>query len=117
METKEELVANIKEWIKNDTEISTLQKELKIRRNNKKMVTDALMTTMKSNNIDCFDINGGSIIYKKTTTKKPLNAKALILALQNYYKSNPSQAESVTKFIMDNREEQVKESVVRKLEK
>ena len=36
METKEELVANIKEWIKNDTEISTLQKELKIRRNNKK---------------------------------------------------------------------------------
>jgi len=86
METKEELVANIKEWIKNDTEISTLQKELKIRRNNKKMLTDALMTTMKSNNIDCFDINGGSIIYKKTTTKKPLNAKALILALQNYYK-------------------------------
>ena len=39
METKEELVANIKEWIKNDTEISTLQKELKIRRNNKKMLT------------------------------------------------------------------------------
>ena len=43
METKEELVANIKEWIKNDTEISTLQKELKARRNNKKILTEALM--------------------------------------------------------------------------
>ena len=39
METKEELVANIKEWIKNDTEISTLQKELKIILNNKNILT------------------------------------------------------------------------------
>ena len=117
MDTKDQLVANIKEWIKNDTEITALQSEIKTRKNTKKALTDVLMATMKSNNIDCFDINGGSIVYKKTTTKKPLNAKSLIAALQNYYKTNSIQAEEVTKFIMDNRENQIKESVVRKLDK
>ena len=37
MDTKEQLVANIKEWLKNDTEISNLQAEIKVRRKNKKM--------------------------------------------------------------------------------
>jgi hypothetical protein len=117
METKDQLVANIKEWIKNDNEIAALQKEIKVRRNKKKSLSTALMSTMKTNSIDCFDINGGSIIYKKTTSKKPLNAKSLVTALQNYYKANPTLAEEVSKFILENREEQVKESVVRKMDK
>jgi hypothetical protein len=33
METKEELVTNIKEWIKMDTEINKLQQEIKDRKN------------------------------------------------------------------------------------
>jgi predicted RNase H-like HicB family nuclease len=36
METKEELVTNIKEWIKIDTEIAQLQNEIKARKNKKK---------------------------------------------------------------------------------
>jgi hypothetical protein len=121
METKDQLVANIKEWIKNDNEIAALQKEIKLRKNKKKILSTALMSTMKTNSIDCFDINGGSIIYKRMTSKKPLNAKSLIAALHNYYKSmsntNPNLAEEVGKFILDNREEQIKESVVRKMDK
>ena len=38
METKEELVNNIKEWIKIDGEILKLQNEIKERRNKKKEV-------------------------------------------------------------------------------
>jgi hypothetical protein len=117
MDTKEYLVNNIKEWLKNDTEISKLQSEIKERRAKKKALTEILMNTMKQNDIDCFDINGGSLIYKKTTSKKPINSKSLIVALQTFYSSNPSQAEQVTKFIMEHREDQTKETVVRKIDK
>jgi predicted nucleic acid-binding Zn-ribbon protein len=117
METKEELITNIKEWIKIDNEIMQFQKEIKERRIRKKSLTDALMNTMKKNEIDCFDINGGSIVYKKNKVKKPLNGKSLMAALQKYYETKPQQAEEVTKFVMDNREEQIKEVIKRKVDK
>lgn len=117
METKEELVANIKEWIKIDTEISQLQTEIKTRKNKKKQLSETLMNTMKKNEIDCFDINGGSLVYKKNTVKKPINAKTLISTLSNYFESTPAKAEELTKFILDNREEQVKETIKRKIDK
>ena len=117
METKEELITNIKEWIKIDNEMLQLQKEMKQRTLRKKALTDALMITMKKNEIDCFDINGGSIVYKKNKIKKPLNGKSLMAALQKYYDSKPEQAEEITKFVMDNREEQIKEEIKRKIDK
>jgi predicted nucleic acid-binding Zn-ribbon protein len=117
METKEELVTNIKEWIKMDTEISQLQNEIKERKNKKKLLTEQLMDVMKKNDIDCFDINGGSLVYKKNMIKKPISSKMLISTLQTYFESNPGQAEDLTKFIMENREEQVKEVIKRKVNK
>ena len=117
METKEELVGSIKEWIKNDTEIANLQKEMKARKEKKKLITESLMTVMKKNEIDCFDINGGSLVYKKNKVKKPINAKTLMSTLKTYFASNPVQAEEVTKFVMENREEQVKETIKRKIDK
>ena len=117
METKEELVTNIKEWIKIDTEISQLQNEIKARKNKKKQLSESLMDVMKKNEIDCFDINGGSLVYKKNTIKKPINAKTLISTLKSYFEATPTKAEELTKFILDNREEQVKETIKRKVDK
>ena len=117
MKTKEELVMNIKEWMKIETEITKLNSELKERRNKKKLLTDSLVNVMKKNEIDCFDINGGSLVYKKNKSKKPINAKTLMAVLQNYYSADPTKAEDVTKFIMENREEQVKETIKMKLDK
>jgi hypothetical protein len=118
LETKEELISNVKEWIKMDNEISAFQTEIKDRKNKKKMLTERLMTVMKKNEIDCVDIKGGALLYKKTVTKKPINAKTLMVTLKEYYKnSNPQIAEDLTKHILENREESVKESIRRKTDK
>jgi len=117
METKEQLINNIKEWIKMDTEISQLKNEIKERNLKKKNLTENLVTVMKSNQIDCFDINGGALVYKTNKVKKPINGKTLLNALQNYYKSDPQIAEDLTKHIMNSREEQVKETIKRKIDK
>jgi hypothetical protein len=113
---KELLVNNIREWVKIDGEISQLRQEIKERNNKKKTMTESLVNVMKTNNIDCFDINDGSLIYKKNKVRKPINAKTLLSSLQNYYKDQ-NVAEDLTKFIMDNREEQIKETIKRKVHK
>ena len=117
METKEQLVNNIKEWIKIDSEIAQLKTEIKERNNKKKLITGDLVNVMKTNQIDCFDINGGSLVYKKSVVKKPINGKSLMAILQNYYKNQPQIAEDLTKHILDNREEKVNETIRRKVDK
>jgi hypothetical protein len=117
LNTKEELVLNIKEWIKMDNEIAKLKSEIKERTNKKKTITQSLVNVMKLNAIDCFDINDGALIYKKTTVKKPLNSKTLLSALQKYYTSEPSKAEELTKHLLDNREEKIKETIKRRVDK
>ena len=46
METKEQLVNNIKEWIKLDNEISDLKAQVKEKTNKKKGLTENLVTVM-----------------------------------------------------------------------
>jgi len=117
METKEELVNSVKEWIKMDNEIAKLKAERKERNVKKKTLTESLMNVMKKNEIECFDINGGALVYKKNTIKKPISGKTLLSALQKYYANDPKIAEDLTKHVLDNREEKVKETIKRKIDK
>ena len=117
METKEQLVNNIKEWIKMDNEIVQLKNEIKERTNKKKQLTENLVSVMKTNNIDCFNINGGAIIYKKNKIKKPINGKSLLHILQTYYNNDKQIAEDLTKYVLENREDQIKETIRMKNDK
>jgi hypothetical protein len=114
---KEQLVNNIKEWIKIDNEVVQLKADIKERTNKKKLLTENLVTVMRTNSIDCFDINGGALVYKKNKVKKPISGKTLLTALQNYYKTDPKIAEDIAKHVMDSREEQIKETIKRKIDK
>tara|TARA_B100000035_G_scaffold185576_1_gene158292 strand:- start:5821 stop:6210 length:390 start_codon:yes stop_codon:yes gene_type:complete len=115
METKGELVENIREWVKIDNEIRTLQKEINTRKDEKKKISAALMQTMKSNEIDCFDINNGQIQYVNKKVKKPMTKKVLFDVLTKYYNGDFLKANEMKDFIMDNREETSKESISRKI--
>jgi predicted nucleic acid-binding Zn-ribbon protein len=115
--TKEQLVTRIKEWIKIDNEVAKLKKEIKERNEKKKTLTEGLVNVMKTNQIDCFDINGGALVYKKSVVKKPINGKMLMTTLQKYFKEDSEEANELTKFILDNREQEVKETIRRKVDK
>lgn len=117
LETKEELIQIIKEWIRLDNDISKLNKELKESKQKQKMITQSLLNVMKDNSLDCFDINGGRILYKKSKVIKPINSKTLNTTLQKYFINNPTQAEDVAKFILENRENTIKETIRRKFDK
>jgi hypothetical protein len=117
METKQELINHIKDWIQIDNDILDLKNKIKVQNNKKKLLSQNLLTIMKTNKIDCFDINGGSLVYKQNKVKKPINGKTLLAALKSYYKDEVQTAENITKHILDNREEQIKETIKRKIDK
>lgn len=110
---KELLIENIKEWVKIDNEIRELKKQEKLRKDKQKEISKTLMETMKENEIDEFDINKGKIIYKKKNVKKPINKKNLMEILSKYYKGDLVSASNMNKFIMENREEVVVETITR----
>jgi hypothetical protein len=114
METKEDLINNIKEWTQMNVEITQLRREIKLKNDRKKIITNKLIDTMKQNEIDCFDISSGSLVYKKNISKKSINSKSLLIILQKYYNTQTDDkniAVLLTDFILDNREEQTKETI------
>jgi hypothetical protein len=115
-ETKAQLVQYIKSWIEVDNSMRNLQKEMKALKDNKKTLTDALVNVMKSNEIDVFDINDGKLVYAKTKVKAPINKTTLFAALMQHYKDEDA-AKKLSEFIMDSRQEKIKESIRRKIQK
>ena len=114
MNTKEELVENIKKWVSYDYEIKNLQKSMKEIRDKKKELTKSLIDVMKNHDIDCFDINDGKLLYTKNKVKTPLNKNNLMIALEKYFENESVNVEDVTNFILDNREIKIKENLKKK---
>lgn len=114
MNTKEELVENIKKWVSYDYEIKNLQKSMKEIREKKKELTKSLIDVMKNHEIDCFDINDGKLLYTKNKVKTPLNKNNLFIALEKYFENESVNVEDVTNFILDNREIKIRENLKKK---
>ena len=114
---KETLVENIKEWLQIENELKELRKAAKERRERKKELTSSLVDIMKVNDIDCFDVNGGKLMYSQSKVKAPINKKTLMATLHNYYKHDPSKAAELSDFILNNREIKVKETIRHKEQK
>jgi hypothetical protein len=112
---KAELVQLIKDWITTDNEIRELNKQAKQRKDKLKKVSENLISTMKENEIDEFNVKDGKIMYSKTSVKKPITKKNLMSILSKYYKGDISQAVEVNNFILENREEVVKETIKRSI--
>jgi len=114
MSTKEELINVIRGWVKTDNEIKQLQNTLKNKKNEKKEITEQLLEIMKTNEIDCFDINNGKIMYTKTKSKQTVSKKLLLSTLSEYFKDDNDTAMQVANHILDSRGEKITESIRRK---
>lgn len=117
LDLKNELISNIREWIQLDNDIRELNKELRNRKKKQETVSKTILDIMRNNEIDEFNVAGGKLLYAKKTVKKPITKKSLTTILSKYYKGDISQALELNTFIMSNREEIVKESIQRKMNK
>jgi hypothetical protein len=114
MDNKQEIVEQIKEWVRLDAEIAQLKAEVKQRNQRTKDISAWLIETMKQYNIDEFKLSGEKIVRQTRKTKKPLSRKHLMECLTKFYEDTPDTAEELTKSIMDSREEKINETIRKK---
>jgi hypothetical protein len=110
MDAKTDLLINVKEWLKIDEEISSLQSEVREKKKAKKALSDIILHVMKDNNAGILNCSEGSLKCVQNKVKKPINDKTLDVILKQYFKTN-EEAESVKKYILENREVEIKEIV------
>ena len=108
--TKEQLINFIKQWIDTEDEIKVLQKQLKEKRSEKKVLTESLVDVMKTNDIDCFDINNGKLMYSQNKIKQPINKKLLLQTLSKYV-SDADSINEITQHILDSRSIKLKDNL------
>jgi hypothetical protein len=115
--TKEQLKDYLRQWVRVENEISTLSAEIKKRRLLHQQLSKSLLDVMRKNEIDCFDIANGRIVYSKTKTRAPLNNGQLKTALTTYYKDDIEKANSLTEFLLSSRVEKTRETIKMKIPK
>lgn len=116
-DTKQQLMTVVKEWIKIDNDMRVLQKELAKRRSEKKVISAKLSEIMRTNEIGGFDLNDGQLTYTRKSVKKSLTKKVLTEVLSKYFNGDVLKATEMNEYIMENREETIRESIVRKIDK
>ena len=107
------LITRVKEWVKIDDDIAKLQSEIKKKKELKKTISGELMDVMKNNRIDQFDLNDGKLIRQVRKTKAPLSKKHLLGCLTKYCKTD-DELKNLTEYILDSRQEIVKEFITKK---
>jgi len=115
--TKEQIKDYLRQWIRVENEIGTLTQEIKKRKLIHQQLSASLMDVMRKNEIDCFDITNGKIVYSKTKTRPPLNKAQLKNALITYYKDDKESASSLNEFLIASRVEKVREAIKMKIPK
>ncbi len=115
--TKEQVKDYLRQWIRVENEIGTLTQEIKKRKLIHQQLSASLMEVMRKNEIDCFDITNGKIVYSKTKTRPPLNKSQLKSALITYYKDDKESASSLNEFLIASRVEKVREAIKMKIPK
>jgi len=115
METKDQLVHSIREWVKIDNEIRKLRSEANKRKKTQKKLSESLMDVMRKNQIDEFELNDGKLMYNKRSVKKPITQKILLGILASYYEGDVKKALDLNNYIMESREEVEVEKITRKL--
>jgi hypothetical protein len=117
MQTKEDLVYNVREWVLLENKMRDAQKLVRELRKTKKELTANLIEVMKEHEVDAFSITTGSIVYKENKIKAPLSRRHLLKALSEYFKDDPLVSGEITNHILNTRDVKTVESIEYKLNK
>ena len=108
---KERLKKLIADWIATDSEIGAIQLRQNVLKKQRAFFAEELVKELKTLNLTGIDTANGQIQYSQKKTKKPITKKMLSAALAAFYPHNEEIATSVREFIMDNREENITETI------
>ena len=114
-ETKQSFTETVKKWIQTDNQIKLLNAKTKELRAEKKMQNEKMISVMKENGIDIFNLKEGQIQFKTEKKKKPLSQIGLLKILSKHPQLGEEQVKALNDFVYEQREEVTKDKIIRKL--
>ena len=102
----------VRDWVKQDNELKQLQKEVKIRKKQKLILSNTLIDIMKDTNTGCYELKNGVLMYTVKNVKKPMTQKMMMNVLQQYYGGDIMKATHLNEYILSHREEVVQEKLI-----
>ena len=109
------LKRQIRDWIALDNDLRRMKKQIRQRTEDRDRITAGLMDSMERRNIDMVNLADGHLRYESRKVKKPVTQKMLLNLLATYFGGDVDEANKVNTFILDHREETVRETLVRKI--
>jgi hypothetical protein len=116
-QTPEQEMQTLKEiimaWRSTETELSSLNSQIREKKKKQKTMEEIILRIMKKNNIGALDLkgSGGRLLYRRQTMKGTLNVKTLTELLTTHLKSETAATDAL-KYINDNRGAKVRESLM-----
>ncbi len=100
-------------WRELETECSVLSAQIREKKKRQKALEEIILRIMKKHNIGALDLkgSGGRLLYRRQTTKGPLNIKTLTGLLTTHLKSEGAATDAL-KFISEHRGAKVRESLL-----
>jgi hypothetical protein len=89
-----------------------LKKKKALLEKEKKILSNDLLTWMKSTDIGEFE-TADSFLYRKTIVSKPLGKKNLTTILENYFKEEPEKGQAIKDYIFENLPEKITDKLQR----
>ena len=116
MEQNTELIGAVRGWLELDDKIKTLQREMKVLRQQKKAATEVLTGAMHEKDIGVVNLGEGkgSLKRRDRIQKGSITKKYLETCLQQLFHEDTAQQERIRNHIMDNRPQTIKEEVQHK---
>ena len=103
----------IKTWRELNKETTALKEQVREKTKRMKALDEMILRIMKKHNIGALDLreSGGRILYKRSSAKQGLTPKNLFTLLTTHLKSETAAADAL-KYINENREAKVRESIL-----
>ena len=103
----------IKTWRELNKENTVLKEQVREKTKRMKALEEMILRIMKKHNLGALDLkeSGGRILYRRSSSKSGLTPKVLQELLSTHMKSEQAASEAL-KYINDNREAKVRESIL-----
>lgn len=110
---KQNILDGVKLWFSLDEKISTLNKEIKNLKTQKKEISQGLLTKMKEHDIKTFETKNGNLVHTERTVKSAITKKHLINCLEKLIQKD-SDREKIIDYIYESRDTKLVDGIKRK---
>jgi hypothetical protein len=113
--TVTELPGLIRQWMKMQEEMATLNNELKQRKTQSKALKEIIIRIMETNNVANLSISKGTLVHSVRELAEPISNKYMLKQFKEFFNGDEARARALIEYLEENRSVTVKHDLKLKM--